>query len=133
MQSLKKRLADRKEEFLEFVGDFGRHSAMGEYDIHCYSSLENLLKDWTGDKDYGKYPKFAGVFDGDWPALLKDFNDAVESCKANFNKRLSEMAGELDRVKEENKLLKRLVFRGFGKELVVAIETLRGNHIGGKF
>ena len=120
MQSLKNRIGDKREEFLEFTRDYGRGAAMDKYGICDYVALHKLLAGWTEDENFGINPRISGTPNHE----VETFRDKIRKHKEQDRKRILEMVSENKRLKMENEALRQMVSDKFGSVIKGLIEEL---------
>ena len=124
MQSYKTRIGDKQEQFLEFVKDYGLWEAMGEFDLHDVVAVRKLLKEWTGDENFGINPRVGelgavgneDVFEIVRKRLENFVADAERRDKAKDMK-IAELEEALDTYKRDN-------YKLYGNKLLQIIDTL---------
>jgi hypothetical protein len=57
--ALRIRLADKKDEVLKYTKTYGRYRAMDKFDVADTIAFDRLLKEWTGDENYGNNPQIS--------------------------------------------------------------------------
>jgi len=55
--ALKIRLADKRDELLEYTRKYGRWRAMDKFSVADSIAFDRLLMEWTGDEKYGYHPQ----------------------------------------------------------------------------
>ena len=120
MQSYKTQIGDGKEDFLEHVRDYGQWETMDEFGFRDVVRIRKLLKEWTGDENFGINPRIGG----DDKQLLETLFKAVRNHKAQDRKRDIEVDAEFRRLKAENTALRQMVAGKFGRIIKGLIEEL---------
>lgn len=98
MESYKKRLESKKQEVLEYTKLHGQGKALFHFDLKDNISFSKLMKEWTGDRDFGRVGEIG--FDG-YEGLLSQFVEVFTQKVTSLREDNRRLIWEIERLKAQ--------------------------------